>query len=522
MSARLLPAGSPPRWPAVLPRGPKLWTPADTLWTPQNTDGLFVAEFVEATIRLTKGRQRGELVQLRHWQGDLWCDISRLRTDGRRLYRTYELFISRKNSKSLLGAGIALHGLFDEPGAEAYSAACDKDQAKIVFREVKAAVEMSPELDGMLKVYKDAIEYPKLGSVYRALSSESYTKEGLNPSLVCFDEKHAQKSDELWNVLNEGSGTREQPLVVTLTTKGKKTYANGQDSICQRDYDRAKRIMSGEEDDDTYGCRIYETSGHQDDGFDYRDPRVWEESNPALDDFLFLADMESTCKKLHEADFKTKRLNIWQSGHLAWLPDGAWSACADRGRRVGDVEVVLFLDGSWNGDSTGLVGVTCEEVPHVFVVDAWEHPPDDPHWRVPVVDVEAAVLDAVASVEFRVVEVACDPYRWQRSIAVLGEEIGEDAVSEYPTNSVKRMVPACKQFYDMVVERGLTHDGDPRLARHIGNCVVKQDRHGVRIVKESARSGRKIDLAVCAVGGVDRAVAPRDDAPLVLEGALGA
>lgn len=69
-------------------------------------------------------------------------------------------------------------------------------------------------------------------------------------------------------------------------------------------------------------------------------------------------------------------------------------------------------------------------------------------------------------------------------------------VVEWP-NTLPRMIPAVREFYAAVMERRLTHDGDPRLARHIANATIKEDSRGQRIVKQAR--GQKIDLAVCAV-----------------------
>ena len=79
------------------------------------------------------------------------------------------LGLPRKNGKSFLTSGLALQGLFDEPGAEVYSCAGDKEQARIVFAEARRAVEADADLSRELKVYRDAVEYPATHSVYRVL-----------------------------------------------------------------------------------------------------------------------------------------------------------------------------------------------------------------------------------------------------------------------------------------------------------------------------------------------------------------
>lgn len=478
-----------------MPRGPKLWVPEETPWTSESTDGLYLCEFVEVTIRITKGSLAGQFVRLRHWQGDLYCDILRLNPEtGRRRYTTYELWIPRKNSKSLLGSGLALDGLFDEMGAEVYSCAADKLQAKIVFQEVRAAVEQSPELLAMLKVYRDAIECPSTGSVYRALSSEAFTKEGLNPSRVLFDELHAQPNAELWNVMNQGSGTREQPLIVALSTFGARMGSDGNDSLGYQQYRYCKQVLAGEVDDPSFGCRVYETPADA----DHRDEANWPGANPALGDFLRVEDMRDRCQRMPEADFRTKRLNIWVYALNPWLPFGSWAACTDEREIPDGTEVVLGFDGSFSNDSTALVVATIGETPHLDVAALWERPLTAEHdWRVPVFDVEEAIRGACRRWQVR--EIVCDPFRWARTYQILESE--NLPIIEYP-QSPARMVPATQRFYEAVLNKTLTHSGNADLARHIGNTTTKTDARGTRVDKPKGSAG-KIDLAVAAVMAFD-------------------
>lgn len=477
---------------------------------------MFTCEFAEATVRLTKGRRRGELVQLRMWQGDLLCDMLRLRRDGRRLYRTYELYIARKNSKSMLGAALALDGLFDENGAEVYSAAGDKDQAKVVFKEVVEAVKLSEDLSKVLKVYRDTIEYPPQGSIYRAVSSEARLKEGLNPSRVIFDEKHVQKNDVLWNVLTQGSGTREQPLFVTLSTKGVMAQPDGQPTIAKRDYDYGKKVMSGEIDDPTWGCRFYEAELAAEQ--DYHDESVWWDPNPALGDFLFLEDMQSKVRSAPEADFKAKRLNIWVSTASAWLREGTWDRLAKPKRAPieGEAAVVQF-DGSYSNDSTAITAwLLGGDKPHLTLLALWERPDRAADWHVPVSEVKELLpalyrhtpIELGGQGEGRFFNprwdldmrfgVVFDPARWLDVFRELEEE-GVPVV-EYPNNAT-RMVPATQLFYDAVMAQGFTHDGHPALARHAANATTKLTSAGVMLDKKSARA--HIDALVCSVFGFD-------------------
>jgi phage terminase large subunit-like protein len=143
------------------------------------------------------------------------------------------------------------------------------------------------------------------------------------------------------------------------------------------------------------------------------------------------------------------------------------------------------------------------------VVACWEKPPGEATgWRVPVIDVEDAIRQACR--RYKVREIVCDPFRWARTYQVLEDE-GLPIV-EYPQVPA-RMVPATARFYEAVLNGGLTHSGDPRLARHMDNGTLKVDARGARLMKDSRNSPRKIDLAVCAVMAFDRASAPMTEGP---------
>jgi len=131
--------------------------------------------------------------------------------------------------------------------------AAEKEQARIVFQDAKRTVEASPELSAITKLYRDAIELPSFNSVYRVLSAESVTKEGLSPTTVIFDELHAQPDRELFDVFSLAMGARGKlATLIAITTAGVRSDRNGKDSIAFSLYNYGKRIASGEEEDDTF------------------------------------------------------------------------------------------------------------------------------------------------------------------------------------------------------------------------------------------------------------------------------
>lgn len=478
-------------------------------------DGPLYTEFAEAVCRVTKdsvAAPAGELLHLRDWQKELLNHALARRPDGRMKHRVALIGMARKNGKSALAASMGLSALtLGGNGSEIYSCAADRDQARIVFGTAKRMVELDPELSSMFTLYRDVIEYKDKGSVYRALSAEAYTKEGLNPSpIVIFDEVHAQPNRELWDVMSLAGGARSDSLLLGITTAGVKTQANGQDSLAYSLYQYGQKLVKGELVDPSFFFAWWEPKNPE---ADHRDKQLWIESNPGFADIVDAEDFESAVLRTPEAEFRTKRTNCFVSTATAWLPTGSWEALIDTERtpEPGE-EVILAFDGAFSNDSTALVAwLLGGDKPHLMVVGIWERPDDaEQGWHVPVAEVEQTIIDTFRNSNFQTREIVFDPARWQRTFMVLDEQ-GMPVVS-YP-NSAERMVPATQKFYEAVVNQSFTHDGDERMARHITNCVTKQSSRGVMVAKASSK--RKVDAAVAAIFGYDRATQPAEPKPPV-------
>jgi phage terminase large subunit-like protein len=134
-------------------------------------------------------------------------------------------------------------------------------------------------------------------------------------------------------------------------------------------------------------------------------------------------------------------------------------------------------------------------------VQVWEKPDEaDANWQVPVLEVEEAIRQAAR--RWQVLEIACDPYRWARTFQVLEDE--NLPVVTFPQNA-SRMTPATTRFFEAVVNKSMTHNGDLQLARHISNATLRVDARGTRLAKEKRGSLRRIDLAVASVMALERA-----------------
>jgi phage terminase large subunit-like protein len=456
-----------------------------------------VADFAEALIPIAKDSlagKAGEPIKIRGWQRELLRHMLATRTDGTFAHRFYLAGIARKNGKSSLASILPIYfGLFGDHGGEIYGAASTREQASLVLQHAKRAVEMTPELSEQIKVYRNALEFKPTGTVYKTIAAEAYSSEGLSASLILADELGAWPSRDLFDVLSLSMGARRSPLMVAITTAGPRTDTTGADSIAYTLYQLAKRRISGESDDTTLGMAWWEAAEDA-----YADQTRWHEANPGLlgeRPILSFEDLVSAQKRTPEAEFRTKRLQQFTAGTQAWLPDGAWAACADPDLVLNDGdEIVVSHDGSFSNDSTAQIACRISDRA-LFVVGHWERPIDaDLSWRVPVEEVEANMLEVCR--RYTVKEIICDPFRWQRSMEQWAQ-MGLP-VSEMPQSSA-RMVPATSSFFDAVVNKRLAHNGDPRLSRHAANATPYYSRQGLMIKKETRNSNRKIDLLVAAI-----------------------
>ena len=498
------------------------WPPAwlTTDWQGKS-EGELYADFVEAFGMITKDSvagKSGEPLVLRDWQKRLMNNVLALDGGGYK-HRVSLIGQPRKNGKSALGSTIAAYSLILGPrGGEVYSCAADKEQARIVFADTKRMIEASPELLNVAKLYRDVIEIPATGSVYRVLSAEAFTKEGLSPTMVLFDELHAQPNRELWDVMGLGMGARgKMATMIAITTAGVKVDQTGKDSIAYELYQYGQKISRGEVDDPSFFMAWWEAPQDA----DYRLEETWQIANPGYGDLNDAEDFKSMVLRTPEAEFRTKRCNQWVSSQSAWLPAGAWDELGDPFIDISaDEEYVLGFDGSFANDSTAIVAVSIPsegEKPKVKLVKTWEKRwgIDDDSWRVDIEDVKQTILDYCAA-HPKVREIACDPYRWQVTMQQL-QEHGLPVVEYYTTN-LRYMIPATAKVFDAVVDKNLVHDGNPSLSRHLDNCVLKTDAKGPRVTKESFHSKRKIDNAIAFIIAYDRATAKLEQEEILVPG----
>ena len=428
------------------------------------------------------------------------------RPDGRRKHRQVLVGRPKGFGKTELGAALAiaeLAGPLAPVAPDIPVAAASYEQANLLFGAARTMISEGP-LRGYLEVYeKEILRKDAPGRIYR-VAAVAGTNDGGRHTFRVADEVHEWEGskERVHLVLSNGLLKRKDSWALDISTAGCDT-----DSLIGVLYETGRLVERGEITDDSF---LFDWQEHPDPDCDLSTEhavrKAVEVAYRGAGEHVDLDRIVSRFYEIPEYEFRRYYLNQFTATARAWLPTGAWNACQaqDSSPPPAGTAVVLGFDGSYSGDSTALVGATLGPNPYLFVVGCWERPEGREEWLVPREEVRAAVANAFERWQVR--EFACDPPGWYREMDEWAEAYGGKVVLRYQTNNARFMAEACSRFYSAVTTKQVTHDADPRLARHLANAVIKETPAGSYITKESHSSPKKIDLAVAAVIAHDRAI----------------
>lgn len=279
-------------------------------------------------LKHSKGEWAGQPFRLGEWQIFIVGSVYGWKLpDGRRRFRIVHEEEARKNGKTTKNAGVALNGMVndDEPGAEVYSAATKRDQARLCWDEAVRMSRSTPYLARTIVHSKSSLNlsYEPTNSKYEPVGRDADTLDGLNPSTIIVDELHAHTSREMVDVLETAVGARRQPLIWYITTAG-----FNQNSVWWQKRQYALSVLEGTVEDDSLFVYI----ATLDDGDDWRDPSVWIKANPNLGVSVYVDGLMSECKVAIEQpeqlpSFLTKRMNVPTTGVSRWIDMREWDVC---------------------------------------------------------------------------------------------------------------------------------------------------------------------------------------------------
>jgi len=458
-----------------------------------------------------------------------------MRSDGTRRFRIAYNEVARKNGKSTEASAIALDGLIadHEAGAEVYSAATKKDQARIVFDESRRMVRSSPALRKRALLRKNAISVETTSSKFEPLSSDANTLDGLNPHMVVVDELHKHASRDLLDVLDTATGSRRQPLLWIITTAGDDrigtVYAD------ERAY--AEKIVTRVLENDSYFVYI----ATLDDGDRWDDPETWIKANPNLGVSVKLDDLKEKCAKAKgnpaaQANFKRLRCNLRTSTTIGGIDADRWR---ENSIESFDPDKMHGRDAYAAFDISSKIDLTAAALlfPPIEDGERWklwvrfwcpaenvEEREDrdrihyqrwiDEHW----IDVTAGDVVDQDEVKREILDwqkkfniLACPYDTWDATKLALELQDKGVPVREF-IQGMKSYSHPTKEFLNLVQARKLEHGGNPVLAWMASNIRFEEDRNK-NLMPTKKKSNGRIDGLTAAIMAYGAALVPDESGP---------
>ena len=474
--------------------------------------------FVER-LKHVVGRWGGTYIVLEPWQCFILWNIFGWKmsaTNTRRFTDAY-VEVARKNGKSTLASAIALYMEFAdrEVGAEVYSVATTRDQARICFDYAQKMVRAS-DLKNYAVLTRDAIAFERLGATYKPLSSEANTLDGKNSHCVIVDEYHAHPSDAVVDVMHTSFGARAQGLMFIITTAGLSTSVPCfayRKTLCQ--------VLDGALEADRTFVIVYTL----DDLAEVDDPQMWVKANPCVGASLSHEWLQGEYEKMKREPNKiaptmTKSFNVWMDAPTVWIPDRAWS----------EMESVVPEDDLLGCSCVGALDLAAVNDYCAFMLLFHERGRYQMLWRfyIPeekyrnryelqrenanieqwvkegyIVVTDGNVTDydyIMADIErlgqmYDITTIAYDP--WNSS--VVATKLVEKGINmQMFTQTIGNFAPPTKEF-ERIVGLGIVDHYDNPVARWmLSNVVIREDVNGNRR-PDKAKSSEKIDGIVAAI-----------------------
>ncbi len=498
---------------------------AKTGWEWQFSDERadLICEFIE-TLPHVEGRWKSKTIELEEWQCFLlrtifgWVD-----KQGNRRFRKALVILPRKNSKTTLAAAIALYLLCvdREPGAQVYSAAKTRDQARIAWTIAYKMAQRNPAMRSHFGIEPMAhsITCEREGAFYKPLSRDADSLEGLNVHGAIVDELHVHPDREVWDVIDNGITARTQPLIFAISTEGDASAGIFVDQVKY-----AQTILDKQHEDDSYFAIYYGLDVED----DWQAEASWIKANPNWDVSVSPREMrdkyrEATQLPSAQATFLTKRLNVRVGAGAAYFNMLAWrTICKDESLRIEDFAgqpCIVTIDLASKSDLSTAIRVF-RRAGHFYVFGSYYLPdaavePGMPNhefyraWRIkelltvtqgPRTDYEWIERDVIAfHEEYRPQRIGGDPNYNAEQFRQHMEAAGITFV-EIP-HSVKQFSEPMKDLAALIVAGRIHHNGDPILDWAIGNVTAKTDVKG-NVYPRKDHPDKKIDPAVALIANM--------------------
>jgi phage terminase large subunit-like protein len=322
-----------------------------------------VVNFIQKFVRPTRGLAAEKTVKLLPWQRDelIIPLFSWIKPDNYRRFTRGLLGIPRQNGKSFITSAIGCYMLMadNEPASYVVVSATQRKQTKIVFSEIVHTIQCNRDLAAatVIKESTNTVVYPAKRGRLEGVSNENWGQLGDPPHCFIADEFAFWDNYDPWTAVDTGSGSRNQPLYLAITTAGTDRTTKAYDL-----WKHAEAVQSSLIADTSFFPLVY--AAKPDD--DIHAEQTWKRCNPSLGHFLKADDFRAWSErakrsKIEELNFRQFKLNEWVASVNQFINLDRWADCTLGGfPDLDGLDAYVGIDLSSTQDLTSVVVV----IPH--------------------------------------------------------------------------------------------------------------------------------------------------------------
>lgn len=436
----------------------------------------------------------------------------------RRRYKTFTLFIPRKNGKNFLVSVILLLCLLlEDDYTEMYSISLDRDLASMTKKALTQLIERSPLLKNKFKLtttLNAKITCKINKSFFQARTSFADKNNSIMPSVIVEDEIGAMQSYSNLNAIESGQLNIKNPLILKIST----AYENN-NSVMEEEVNYSKQVLDEIVEDERIFSLLYYASKEN----IWNDTGIYE-ANPLRieDNYNEIRDMRKKAQVIKDkkVEFLTKHCNVFlqEDSDEAYIDMEFWKkSVVDKIDFTGK-EVVIALDGSISYDLFA-VTIGYKEDNKYYMKSHAFLPSGTLNKRREKIDYkemerrEYCTIHNADTVQYNLVEeyirnieknlgckikaIVSDPYCMKQTM----ESLARDYTVISLTQSYNNLTVATTEFRNEVYNGNLYHEKNKLYDWCVANTTLSEGKAGhIMVAKDKAKKNKKrIDMCATSV-----------------------
>lgn len=381
--------------------------------------------------------------------------------EGKLRYRQVLISVGRQNGKTEIAAFLGLLIMLLKTAGLVIGIASNADQARLVYARTMQVIRGNKALVKRFSRITDTRGITtKTGGRYEIKAAKGGALQGLPIDLGIVDEVHLL-SMELWTSLVNGTGGRDNCLVVGITTAG------------DDESELLKHLYTLEDSGETFGFFLWEAPEARVPVEDEILAEYLLAANPLLaEGHIPIENVVSDCRSMPDADVIRYRLNRFIASQGEFIPASVWKLCEIAEMPTPTMSDVVFVLDVTPGWEYATITANWKDEDNIYTEVVASIPKPSPE--------NVATLLLQLNLENSPKMVVMDGYR----LKSVGSDLKQRGVNVHFA-TLGEVTAACSLFYARTVRQTVKHPGDSLLYEQLPATRRKNVGDTFKIVRAS-------------------------------------